>query len=276
MPSRPEGGRHELGQNVLVDAAIIHAFTSLVPAGTARVVELAAGEGALTLPLARRATTVTAVEIDPGASALLRRRVPCNVVVVRDDILRFPLPPHRHTVVSNLPFHLTTAMLRRLLAARHWETAHLLAQWEVARRRAGVGGATMLTAMWWPWYAYRLHRRVPASAFRPMPSVDGGIFSIIRRTVPLVSDRHGYQRLVQRVFTGRGHDLEDTLLRTGLLHPEHVREWLRRQPLPPKALPKHLTADQWAALWERRMHATASTRRDRGRVPRSRPSRRQT
>src|SRR5690606_36671141 len=71
-------------------------------------------------------------------------------------------------------------ILRRLLRRPDWRHAILLTQWEVARKRAGVGGGTLLTAQSAPWSEFTLHGRVPARAFRPAPSVDGGILSITR------------------------------------------------------------------------------------------------
>lgn len=158
---------------------------------------------------------MTAIEIDPRRARRLHSRTPGHVTVVCDDILRCALPRDPYVLVGNLPFHLTTAIVRRVLAADHWQSAVLLVQWEVARRRAGVGGASMMTARWWPWYDFALHSRVPARAFRPVPSVDGGLLTVHRRPRPLVDDRKRYQDFVGRVFTGRGRGLPDILTRTG-------------------------------------------------------------
>nr|WP_231980838.1 hypothetical protein [Tessaracoccus coleopterorum] len=38
----------------------------------------------------------------------------------------------------------------------------LLTQWEVARKRCGIGGSTMLTAQTAPWFTFDLHGRVPS------------------------------------------------------------------------------------------------------------------
>jgi 23S rRNA (adenine-N6)-dimethyltransferase len=103
-----------------------------------------------------------------------------RVRVVHDDMLRFRLDGVHH-VVSNVPFGITTPVLRHLLAQRAWSTAVLLLQWEVARKRAAVGGTTLLTASWWPWYEFALAGRVPSTAFRPRPGVDGGILVVGRR-----------------------------------------------------------------------------------------------
>ncbi|HEY6737792.1 MAG TPA: 23S ribosomal RNA methyltransferase Erm [Actinopolymorphaceae bacterium] len=249
MPSPYAGGRHELGQNFLVDRSVIDSIRTLVERTDGPILELGPGDGALTLPLSRTGRPLTAVEVDPRRARRLRQRVPDNVAVVNGDMLRHPFPEHRHVLVANLPFHLTTAMLRRLMVAETWDAAILLVQWEVARRRAGVGGASMMTASWWPWYEFRLDRRVPSRAFRPVPSVDGGLLTVGRRPRPLVAERGPYQRFVGQVFTGRGHGLRDILDRTGRFERNAVRGWLRDHRVSPHALPKDLTAEQWASLW---------------------------
>ena len=109
----------------------------------------------------------------------------------------------------------------------------------------------MLTAQWWPWYEFRLLRRVPARSFRPVPSVDGGLLTATRRRNPLVDERDPYQRFVKEVFSGRGRGVREILARTGRIERSALREWLREQRVPPQALPKDLTAQQWASLWRR-------------------------
>ena len=167
-------------------------------------------------------------------------------------MLDFALGTSPHHVVANVPFALTTPLLRRLLQQTTWDSAVLLLQWEVARKRAGVGGTTMLTANWWPWYEFSLVKRVPAAAFVPRPSVDGGILQIHRREAPLVvlSERGAYQELVRAVFTGRGRGLP-AILRAHL--PERsIREWMARESLDQASLPRDLKAEQWASLLRER------------------------
>ncbi|WP_204286665.1 23S ribosomal RNA methyltransferase Erm [Microbispora amethystogenes] len=255
-----QGGRQELGQNFLVDDAVIAHIGDLVAETPGPIVELGAGDGALTLPLSRYGRPVTAVEIDPRRAGRLARHVPPNVEVVNADILRFRFPRHPHVVVGNVPFHLTTSIMRRLLAANGWQAAVLLVQWEVARRRAGVGGASMLTAVWWPWYEFEVRSRVPARAFRPAPSVDGGLLRMRRRPVPLVDEKGPYQDFVRRVFTGRGRGLLEIVERAGRADRRTVRDWARAARVKPYALPKDLSAEQWASLWRDTMPACGRAR----------------
>ncbi|GHD25249.1 23S ribosomal RNA methyltransferase Erm [Nocardiopsis kunsanensis] len=245
-------GRHEFGQNFLTDRRTITDFVGLVSRTEGPIVEIGPGSGALTMPMAALGRAVTAVEADGRLVALLRRQVPEHVRVVHGDFLRYRLPRSAHVVVGNLPFDRTTAMLRRLLHTGHWTDAVLLIQWEVARRRAGVGGATMMTAQWWPWYRFGLEGRVPASAFEPSPGVDGGLLTIARRERPLVDPgaRSSYADLVHTVYTGKGRGIEQILTRMLRGRSRPVRRWLAEQRVRPTALPRDLTAAQWAALHE--------------------------
>jgi 23S rRNA (adenine-N6)-dimethyltransferase len=117
---------------------------------------------------------------------------------------------------------------------------------EVARKRAAVGGTTLLTAQWWPWFTFRLDRRVPADAFRPCPSVDAGLLVIDRRPEPLVlaADLGRYQRFAATVFNGPGRGVREVLVRQGLARGD-VRRWARENAVGPNALPRDLDARAW-------------------------------
>lgn len=250
MSSHHHPGNHELGQNFLTDRGVIRAVVELTAGTRGPVVEWAAGDGALTLPLGGLGRPLVAVEIDPRKAARLARRVGPHVCVTEGDILRHAPPKDTSTIVSNIPFHITTPVLRHLLALPRWETAILITQWEVARKRAGVGGATQLTAQWWPWFDFALQRRIPSTAFTPRPSVDAGLLLIRRRPLPLVSsDPQTYRDWVRRVFTGRGRGLPEILARAGGIPPRAVSVWRTEHGVPPRTLPRDLTAEQWADLY---------------------------
>lgn len=261
MPSQPQrprhpsnhnlGGAHELGQNFLIDRRFTTVMADILRhAPPLPVLELGAGSGAITNALVRAGLAVTAVELDPGQVRRLRAHFSGRADIVAADMLHFEYSGANHHVVSNVPFGITTPLLRRLLAQERWHTAVLMVQWEVARKRAGVGGTTMLTASWWPWYEFVLDRRVPASAFRPPPAVDAGILIIRRRAEPLVAvdDRGAYQRLVRAVFTGPGRGLGQILL--GQLPRRAVTSWLQDAMLRRDSLPRDLTVENWVALHE--------------------------
>lgn len=133
-PRRP--GPHELGQNFLTDRRTIARIVHLAGQSSGPLVEWGTGDGSITLPLSRLGRPLQGVEIDAVRAKNLRRRIGPHVCIAEGDILRHA-PPTGSTVVSNVPFSLTTPVLRHLLADQEWVRAVLLIQWEVAKKRAG-------------------------------------------------------------------------------------------------------------------------------------------
>lgn len=173
--------------------------------------------------------------------------------VITADFLNYRLPQEPCVIVGNLPFHLTTAILRKLLHSPGWTEAVLIAQWEVARRRAGVGGATMMTAQWSPYYEFGLKGRIPARAYTPAPSVDGGIITISRRGSPLLpwNARKQYAGFVHQVFTRPGRGIAQVLRNVTGVSKQQAGQWLGELSIQSACLPKNLTAEQWAGLYRR-------------------------
>ena len=248
MPRSSFGGRHELGQNFLTHTPTIKRLTALVAATQGSILELGAGSGALTGPLASLGRPVTAIDVDEHRITRLRRDI-AGVTIEHADALSYPIA---HAVlVGNIPFHLTTPILRRLLTNGEWQEAVLLTQWEVARKRAGVGGSTMMTAQTAPWFSFALQGRVPSWGFVPRPSVDGGILTITRRGDPLVPrhERRGYERFVRAVFTSRGGTLDRIVQNAARIDRASAIRALRRSSIDKVLLPRNLTPEQWAQLW---------------------------
>ena len=154
------------------------------------VLEIGAGDGAITLELARRAGYVVALEVDPRLAEKLRARFGpgSGIVVVEGDVFRSSLPRLPFRVVSNVPFDSTTRVLRMLLDDPEalLERAALIVQWEVALKRTRTRPGTLLAMEWAPWWELELVRRVSAAVFRPRPSVDGGIIVASKREHPLL------------------------------------------------------------------------------------------
>lgn len=238
--------RKNYGQNFLVHSGVIDDMVSRVDATDGPILEIGPGSGALTRPLASLDRPVTAVEIDPNWAK--RLSLP-GVNVIRDDFLRYVMPADVRTIISNVPFSITTAILRKLLDAPDWNDAILLVQWDVARRRSG---STLLSMQWAPWFTFTLGRRVPAAAFRPRPAVDGGILQVSRRQQPLLpaSHRHEFQSMLERVFFGRGRGVAEILTKQRLLSRRGAEAWCRRQDLSPRALPPQVPVGSWIDLFE--------------------------
>lgn len=247
-------GRHEHGQNFLTNHKFINSIIDLVKQTSGPIIEIGPGSGALTHPMAHLGRAITAVEVDAKLAAKLTQETSsATVEVVHDDFLNFRLPATPCVIVGNIPFHLTTAILRKLLHAPAWTDAVLLMQWEVARRRAGVGASTMMTAQWSPWFTFHLGSRVPRTAFRPQPNVDGGILVIRRVDDPKIpiKQRKAFQAMVHTVFTARGRGIGEILRRAGLFSSRsETQSWLRSRGIDPATLPPRLCTSDWIDLFQ--------------------------
>ncbi len=186
--------RRDLGQNFLVDDRLISRFVAGLDLGPGDlVVDIGAGAGALTVPLARTGAEVWAVETDPAwvvclADAAERAGVAAAVRVIETDFRRLRLPRRPYRVVANPPFGLTSEVLGLLLddPARGPVRADLIVQQEVARRHAASPPAALRTAAWAPWWRFGLGPRVGRDAFRPRPSVDARLLIATRREDPVL------------------------------------------------------------------------------------------
>jgi 23S rRNA (adenine-N6)-dimethyltransferase len=122
-------------------------------------VDLGAGEGALSLPLARAGCRVLAVELHPArASALRERAADSRVAVLELDVADFHWPGHPFRVVANPPYAGINALVRRLLAARQLRSADL-----VVAEGAALGLARRYVG------GIELGARLPPHAFRNPP-----------------------------------------------------------------------------------------------------------
>lgn len=250
MPRSTHGGRHELGQNFLTHTPTIKRIASLVAETDGAILELGSGDGALTRALHRLQRPLTAIDIDENRVRRLRRALP-EVKIKHADALRHPLDAP--VIVGNIPFNITTPVFRRLLSRGTWRSAFLLTQWEVARKRAGIGGGTMMTAQTAPWFTFTLHGRVHAHHFTPRPSVDGGIIAIHRRPRALLAHRRrrDYESFVRSVFTGRGGTIQRVVQQTIGLRRDHAGRVLSEIGVSSRGLPRDLCPEQWVALYER-------------------------
>lgn len=159
------------------------------------VVDVGAGAGALTIPLARAGASVLAIERDRRWVAELQQRIERDGVADRVRIRRGDLrdvswPTRPYRVVSSPPYALTTRLLGRLLddPCRGPVRADLLLQFEVARKRAAKPPTSLRSAAWAPWWSFDLGERVPRQAFRPVPATDSAWLTVTRRDPPILPD----------------------------------------------------------------------------------------
>lgn len=152
-------------------AARIVAAAELTPNDL--VLDIGAGDGALTAPIAATGARVVAFELHPTRAAALRERFAHDrrVRVVRADAADLWLPRQPFRVVANPPFGVTTAVLRRLVSpgSRLVRADLVLPRTDAKRWEKQIAGA-------------RFERALPRGAFTPPAPMDVGVLVIERRS----------------------------------------------------------------------------------------------
>lgn len=229
MPSQARRwARRALSQNFLRSEQVAAQLAEQAEVGPSDVVlDIGAGSGAITSQLAACAGRVIAIEVDPHWVESLRRRFAGEqrVEVREGDALKVSLPRDPYKVVSNLPFHLTTELLRRLLDPNGaLVRAELIVGWGLGLGRSGAASPTQASLAWQPWFEVVLVRRLPAGLFVPAPSSDAAVLSVRRRVRPLLAahERSGYLSLIAEAYRSGGR-LDRLLASRGV---RHAASWL--------------------------------------------------
>jgi len=262
MPDRAVR-RRVLSQNFLVDRRAIEGLVDGSGVGEGDLVlDIGTGNGLISGALARRGARVLAVERDPGLAERLRAKFATwpSVTVVEADVLTTPLPSEPYRVVANIPFGITTKILRRLLDdSGPLDRADMIVQAEVARKRGTRGRGTLLNACWEPWFEFTTGARIPAVAFRPKPRVDAAILVVARRDPPLLdpASRRDYEQFVTAAFEGAHPTVASALT----LPRAKFAPLAAELGFGVTALPSQLDATQWVALFRAARHSANSVPR---------------
>ncbi len=181
----------KLGQHFLMDDGVLNRIAAAVPENCGLVIEIGPGPGALTQRLPARAQRVVAIELDADlATALPTRCGNCErLEIIHGDVLHVDLPglirartAQRAAVVGNLPYYITSPILRKVWAARDvCGRCVFLIQEEVADRIvAGPGSRDYgyLSCLALLCGVPQKLFVVPPGAFRPRPKVSSALISM--------------------------------------------------------------------------------------------------
>lgn len=177
-----------LGQNFVIDPNTIRKVLESADVGASDdILEIGPGAGSLTLGLAGRARSVTAIEFDTRLMPVLEEVLDgaSNVELINGDALEVELSGVRaNKMVANLPYNIASAVVIRVLeSAPQIEASTVMTQKEVGDRLVAVPGSktygipTVLVSYF---ASARIAGRVSRRAFWPIPGVDSVIVSVVR------------------------------------------------------------------------------------------------
>ena len=280
---RPKKG---LGQNFLVDPA--HRARIVAAAELTRddtVLEIGPGPGVLTELIAEQAGRVIAVELDDRLIPLLRNRFANqpHVSIVHADILKVDVgalmsearklrtangewrmannetrTTHHvsritnYKVIANLPYYLTSAVIRQLLESTPPpERLVLTVQREVAERMVAAPPEMSLLALGVQFYCTgQIVEKIPAGAFYPVPKVDSAVVRLDRRPEPAVPGvtSEAFFRVAKAGFSQPRKQLRNSLAAGLRLAPAAAEAWLTAAGIDPQRRAETLTLAEWGAL----------------------------
>jgi 16S rRNA (adenine1518-N6/adenine1519-N6)-dimethyltransferase len=263
--------RKSLGQNFLVDEGALAKVAAAAELTAADIVlEIGPGLGSLTRHLAQAAARVVAVELDQNLLAPLRYVLADypNVEIVHGDILNlqpstFNLPAG-YKVVANIPYYITSAVIRHLLEAHaRPDRIVLTVQKEVAQRLCAAPGAMSLLAVSVQFYSEpRIVARISAGAFYPQPEVDSAVVRLDVRARPAVDvpDTETFFRIVRAGFGQKRKQLRNALSAGLGLSGKAAEALLAQAGIDPRRRAETLTLDEWgklARVWQAAVQSPA-------------------
>jgi len=211
--------RKKLGQNFLVDPNVSRKLIRMLAPRDGEVfLEIGAGIGALTLPLAQSGVKVFAVEIDAKLTPLLKAVVGTfeNVCLMERDILGVEIPlllkqadVNQIHVLGNLPYNITTQIVLYLVEnRRHIGRVLVTVQREYAERLLAKPGTRLYGSMsvLAQFHATIEHvMTISRTCFFPEPDVSSTVLKLVFRDEPSVSvkDETVFGYVVRAAFAHR-------------------------------------------------------------------------
>lgn len=256
--------RHSLSQNFLADVGVLERILAEADPGPGRaVLEIGPGLGVLTRGLLAAGAAVTAVEVDPGLADYLRTALAAEIAAgqltlvegdaLDQDLARLVAPPY--DVVANLPYHITSPVLHRLLGGTPQpRRLVLMVQREVAERISARPGAMSYLSVFVQYHARaRVAARVPREAFEPQPKVESAVLVLEPYAPderPGRIDEERLWRVVQAGFRERRKMLHNVLRRQLPAEAARVGTALAQTGIAPDRRPQTLGVGEWIALAE--------------------------
>lgn len=224
----------KLGQNFLINDNVIQKIAGLCSPEGQSILEIGPGLGSISIPLAQKARSYTAVEIDSGFARYLTDVFMTgnvngdgNIDIIHDDFLKAEIPDRFDVIVSNLPYYCASEILFRIAKNFSAKKIFVMMQKEMAERviaKPGSENYGALTVTLSYHFSSKILFSIAGESFYPKPDVKSSFLELSRKPAYFILPEHEemFHLVVKSVFWGR----RKTLLRslTDSPHLEMKRE----------------------------------------------------
>lgn len=205
--------KKQFGQNFLVDSFVAEEIAEFLPLKGKTVLEIGAGDGALTKELARVAKNVVTLEIDTSLVPKLKENLKEfeNIEVKNVNALDFDFSDYDY-IYGNLPYNISTPLLVKILES-DFKHAVVMLQLEVADRIISPPGSDnfgRLSVLVQNNANCEIVQTVPAEAFNPVPKVDSAVIHLEKKAKKDVKKLN--QKLVDAIFQHKNQTVQNSLI----------------------------------------------------------------
>lgn len=241
-----------LGQNFLINRESLEKIIKTAELSSKDfILEVGPGPGVLTCELLSRAKKVLAVELDRSIIPVLKEATSSfsNLEIKHEDILKFETENKSYKVVANIPYYLTSKLLRHFLEEIEYKPSMmvLLTQKEVAEKIISKKSSLLSLAV--KVYAKaEIVDLIPAKHFYPVPKVDSAILRLnIYKKPKLKSDPEIFFKIARAAFLGKRKQLKNTVSNLGIPN-EKIKKALPELGYSEQARPEELSLSDWDEL----------------------------
>ena len=221
------------------------------------VLEIGPGTGALTEEIAKRAGKLIAVEKDKRLVEVLKERFKDfkNVEIIEGDALKFEFqnPDFEYKVVANIPYYITSYIIRKFLEAQNKpKEMVLMVQKEVAKRICAKPPDMNLLAVSVQFYGTgKILFNVSKNNFYPVPKVDSSLIKITPETTGLNNNSDfvkTFFKIVKAGFSSPRKQILNNFCRGLKTSKKSASLWLEKNGISPQRRAQTLSMEEWIKL----------------------------
>lgn len=219
------------------------------------VLEIGPGKGIITEELSRRYKEIIAIEKDRKLYQFLKYKLRNrrNIKLVLADFLEYNLPDRKYKVFANIPFNITSEIIKKLTNQKQLlESAYLIIQKEAAQKLAGFPYTKknqLFSLILKPWFKIEIIYSFKKNDFEPTPNIDIVLLSITKREESLVKkdQKYLYQDFISYGFTQWKPNVKNVLSKI-FTYPQ-IKQLSGELGFSLKSKPTDIKFEQWLSLF---------------------------